>query len=709
LSLIKKTIGERIISLVPVILNFIFLVAAIFLVRVLSPIFKLNEIIIMPDYVIPAILLVLSSLLVNFIFYKKKFVKLESESFKNYFLWFVLGFLLIFSFFIVSWEAFIATSRVFLLSNPIVWLLGIFFLCFIFFYEISKEKMKHNISKYVLLIILLGVSYISYHVPFNELHRYNENAQNFQIVLHAIVQVYLGKILYYDLISQYGGFPFFIKPILLLTGASVLSVSSIFAFILMTVFLIWAFILYKVVENKSLVLVGFFAYVYIHLFSTGLWPYQLTFFYYPIRILFPALMILTSFFYFKNTNNRNFLLTTFILSLGIVWNADVGIICFLAFTFVSAFDKFCNEEILLIRLKFFIYEALKCFIIPIILLFFISLCYKLTLGSWADYTMQFAVHEYYIKSRTTLGMTRLALDGTWIFIILTYLFSLNYSVYYMLRRNDYIDRIILLLTIFGIGSFSYHAYTYVPQVAARVSYPAIIIIILFLDKLLKRDNLNMIDNFKTRKYFKSPTQLISFLLIFFFSFCSALLVMEYKIPVNSEHVKIHEFYFKDSKNSKSIWYVQGPTGKKSSKAIRMSDYFANPNINPRWIDRSIKIENLMNKYNIGRNEKIIIFSTWDAYIYMKIKVKSPLSIANSYHIMQANQGQEVLDYIASRQADWIFFDKDPFLLHAKLSYWTKDIPDVLDMSYNEIETVPLMDNYHDGWNETALILYKKQD
>ena len=31
------------------------------------------------------------------------------------------------------------------------------------------------------------------------------------------------------------------------------------------------------------------------------------------------------------------------------------------------------------------------------------------------------------------------------------------------------------------------------------------------------------------------------------------------------------------------------------------------------------------------------------------------------------------------------------------------------MSYNEIETVPLMDNYHDGWNETALILYKKQD
>ena len=680
------------------------------MIRVLSPIFKLDEIILLPDYVIPCIVFILSSFLINFISYKEKLIKLDNELFVKYFQWVFVIFLLYFSFFIVSWESYtVIASRKSLLTNPFVWLLGFLFLFFVFFYEILKQNIKLKVSRYIKILVLLSILYIGYHVPFNELHGYNENAQNFQNVLHAIVQVYLGKIIYYDLISQYGGFPFFLKPILLLTGASVLSVSTIFAFILATVLLIWAFILSKVVENKALFLVGFLAYVYIHLYSTGYWPYQLTFFYYPIRILFPALMILTAFFYFKNPNNKNCLLTIIILSLGIIWNADVGIICFLAFTFVTAFDKFCNDDLFLIRLKSFIYEILKCFTIPILLLFLVSLYYKLSLGSWADYTLQFAVHEYYIKGRTTLGMSRLALDGAWIYIFLTYLFSLNYSMYFMFRRNDYIDKIILLLTIFGIGSFSYHAYTYVPQVAARVSYPAIIIIILFLDRVLREDNLAIIRTIKTLNYFRKPIKLISFILICFFSFCTSLFVMEYKIPFNSEHIKIHEFYFKDLESSKRIWHAPGPNGIKSTKIVRMSDYFVNEDLIPRWKDRFIKIRNLMSKYEININEKVIIFSTWDAYIYMKLQMKSPLSIANSYHIMQADQGQYILDYIKSGKADWIFFDKDPFLLHAKYPYWTKDIPEVLLQSYGQIEIVPLMDNYHDGWNKTSLILYKKLD
>ena len=589
------------------------------------------------------------------------------------------------------------------------------FFLFIIFYQISSQKIKSNIPKFVLASMLIVVFYIAYHVPFNELHRYNANAQNFQNVLHATVQVYLGKTIFFDLISQYGGFPFFIKPILILTGASVTSVSSIFAFILMIVFLIWGFILYKIIENKLLVLFGFFAYLYIHLFSTGLWPYQLTFFYYPIRIFFPALMILTSFIYFKDPNKRNFFLSTIVLSLGLIWNADVGIVCFLAFALVASFDKFCQENTLFLRLKYFFIEIIKCFIVPILLLSIVSLYYKLTLGSWADYSMQFAVHEFYIKGRSVSGLSGLTLNGTWIFIILIYIVSLNYSIYSMFRRREYIDKIILLLTIFGIGTFSYHAYTHVPQVAARVSYPAIFIIILFLDRELRKDSYNFFANniynlklFKSLYFFKSPLNLLSSLLIFFFCFCSSLLFMEHKVPFNSEHIKIHEFYFKNPQSSKTLWFEPGKNGKRSTKIIPMSDYVADENLTPRWIDRFLKVNELIKRHKIDKDQKVIIFSTWDAYIYMKLKMKSPLSIANSYHIMQANQAKEVLDYINSKQADWIFFDKDPFLLHAEYSYWTNDIPKVINENYDEIEFLPLMHNHHDGWNETTLILYKKK-
>ena len=185
--------------------------------------------------------------------------------------------------------------------------------------------------------------------------------------------------------------------------------------------------------------------------------------------------------------------------------------------------------------------------------------------------------------------------------------------------------------------------------------------------------------------------------------------MDYKNPFRFNHVRIHEFYLKNNSNSKILWEEPGLSGKYSVKYVRMSDFHSNENLVPRWKDRYIKIKRLLNKYKISKDDKIIIFSTWDAYLYMKLKIKSPLSIANSYHIMQANQGDQVLDYIELGEADWIFFDEDPFLLHAKYSYWTNDIPNVINRGYKKIETVPLMHNYHDGWNQTVLTIFKRKD
>ena len=188
-------------------------------------------------------------------------------------------------------------------------------------------------------------------------------------------------------------------------------------------------------------------------------------------------MILMGYFYFKKPNIKNFILTLVILSMGVIWNADVGIVCLLAFTLTVSFQKFCEKESFLKRFSVFFIEIFKCFLIPIIILSLYSLYYKLTLGSWADYTMQFAVHEYYISGYSSSGLSNLKLNGTWILIVATYIFALNYSIWSMLNRKNYTNTIIFLITIFGIGSFSYHAYTHQPQVAARVSYPAIFLII----------------------------------------------------------------------------------------------------------------------------------------------------------------------------------------------------------------------------------------
>ena len=675
----------------------------------MNPVFNFNELFLLPDYVISSFVLILFALVFNYILFKKGFFKVRIEYFNEKFMWLTIFSLLIFSFFVVDWGFTTDLYRKSLLTNPILWTLLIFFLFLFSFYQKISDQIKAITSRYIFGFIVLFIIYLGYQVPFNEFHRYNENAQNFQNVLHAINQVSLGKHIFFDLISQYGGYPIFLKPILTLFGINLITISTTLGIILSIVFFIWGFFLYRVIHNKFLVLIGFLSYIYIHLFSTTLWPYQLFFPYFPIRIFFPALMILMGYFYFKKPNIKNFILTLVILSMGVIWNADVGIVCLLAFTLTVSFQKFCEKESFLKRFSVFFIEIFKCFLIPIIILSLYSLYYKLTLGSWADYTMQFAVHEYYISGYSSSGLSNLKLNGTWILIVATYIFALNYSIWSMLNRKNYTNTIIFLITIFGIGSFSYHAYTHQPQVAARVSYPAIFLIIFYIDNRIKNNDFNLILKIKSIAQLKNPYNLLPYLLLLFLLLCTSLLVMDYKNPFRFNHVRIHEFYLKNNSNSKILWEEPGLNGKYSVKYVRMTDFHSNEDLVPRWKDRYIKIKRLLNKYKISKDDKIIIFSTWDAYLYMKLKIKSPLSIANSYHIMQANQGDQVLDYIELGEADWIFFDEDPFLLHAKYSYWTNDIPNVINRGYKKIETVPLMHNYHDGWNQTVLSIFKRKD
>ena len=139
----------------------------------------------------------------------------------------------------------------------------------------------------------------------------------------------------------------------------------------------------------------------------------------------------------------------------------------------------------------------------------------------------------------------------------------------------------------------------------------------------------------------------------------------------------------------------------------MSDYIDDNTLTPSWIDRKEKIQKFFHKYNISNKEKIIIFSMWDSYLYMKLNLKSPLSIANAYHIIPTNQQEEVVNYILSGDADWIILDTDPFLAHAKLDYWLS-MPKIIESKYQKVDSASVMENYHVGWKKANLVIYQKK-
>ena len=88
----------------------------------------------------------------------------------------------------------------------------------IIIYSNLCNTLKSYVDKLCIFSLAFLCLYISYHLIFNDFHRYNENALNFQIIIHPIVQTFFGKGIWINQMSQYGGYPYFFEPILKVIG-----------------------------------------------------------------------------------------------------------------------------------------------------------------------------------------------------------------------------------------------------------------------------------------------------------------------------------------------------------------------------------------------------------------------------------------------------------------------------------------------------------
>jgi hypothetical protein len=116
---------------------------------------------------------------------------------------------------------------------------------------------------------------------------------HFNAVFFPVVQVYEGKALLINCASQYGLYPQLLRPLFALTGLTVLGFSLVMALLNAGSYAaLWAF-LTRACENKSAAFIGFAALLFNTWFffvrQTNLRPY---FQYFPIRLVFPAFLVL---------------------------------------------------------------------------------------------------------------------------------------------------------------------------------------------------------------------------------------------------------------------------------------------------------------------------------------------------------------------------------------------------------------------------------
>jgi hypothetical protein len=567
---------------------------------------------------------------------------------------------------------------------------------------------------------------MAYFLIFNEWHRYNENTINFQAVLYPIVQAYLGKAVFIDQMSHYGGHTYFFEPILKMTGLSVLTVSSLFSFLLFSALALFAYAVYQIVENKVLLVFGFIAYLFFHFFWASLWPYELYLQYYPLRTIFPALSIFLAAYYFKKPSLKLFIFSITVLTLGIIWSMDVGVFALGAFIVAKLFHMACDKGLSSNeKIKKIIYY-LAYSIITILSVFILFALYtKLRYGVFVDYSNMLTVLNRHLAQHSKTiaqhigGRGGLPLDRPLVIVLISYLIVLIYSGLNILKqRKDYKNTLIFLIAILGLGLFTYQLNNSTTQLIAQCGYLFVFLLIIFADTSLKHIEGK---NFSTYGY-----KAFAVFSVFLISFTTAVFFLNIqRNHITTQYVRIHEFYPKIKPSDKDVWTTQGHVnhkklGYKTTGYVKMKDIAGdNPlNLLPPWMQRAEDLQNFFKKEEVDlKGKKVVIFSMWDGYLHLKLKVPSAISYPNAYHPFWHGSNYEkgpdkprekqLYDRIKNREFDWIIMDTNHHLMMAHHGYYYPIIRELLKASNYTLMVLPTADTWYDGWNKDVFLIYTK--
>ena len=270
-------------------------------------------------------------------------------------------------------------------------------------------------------------------------------------IFYPISQVMAGKTLLVNLSSQYGLYPVFLEPIFKLIGLNILSVTTIMGLLLSLSFLFIFLFLRRLVKNNIILLLGFST-IAIYLLDGSANPYPY-FQYWPIRTFFPSLLLLLSSIYFKNRNRIIYYLLFIISALSILWNFDSGIMVFVSWILALIYTEAFNGD-----KKIMIKNIARH-------LFLGALALTVVFAGYAGYTFLRSGHVpnlamFFLYQKMFYDgfmMIAMPFPHVWILVMLVFLSGLLLSIKkWLVKDGDWRNTSIFLLSILGMGLFSYY-------------------------------------------------------------------------------------------------------------------------------------------------------------------------------------------------------------------------------------------------------------
>jgi hypothetical protein len=293
---------------------------------------------------------------------------------------------------------------------------------------------------------------------------------DFNVVFHGFSQVQMGRVPLVDFFSQYGNFSFLLSPVFLIFPLTLFSFTFLMALLSVCSFFFLYLALSEWIDDKNICWLTLLATLYCIFFINPV-VYLANI---PIRLFFPSLVFWTASKHFKEQKPLLLWMSIALSCLAVFWNFDTGFVLL-----VSLIGAVCFKSLLQSGFKKGGREVFFNFSFSLVLLALTFLLYAggafILTGTLPVFPEMFRFYGYYVVE-SALGMPLPSLHP-WSLVFIFYLCSLSYCFRGFFIKRAEIGRtaFVFFLTIFGMGIFSYYIMRSCDQCLLAVSYPAILL------------------------------------------------------------------------------------------------------------------------------------------------------------------------------------------------------------------------------------------
>jgi len=298
-------------------------------------------------------------------------------------------------------------------------------------------------------------------------------------------QLFLGKALFVDFPNQYGLYPYILEPIFRLVGLTVFNFTLTMSILLAAAFFSLYIFTIKIADNKIIASLGFSGILFYNYLSEQIpIEYDPYFQYFPLRILFPSLIILTAYFYFKDKNVKFYYLSFFISILSMFWNLETGIIVFLTWLITLAYQEILENPISSALIRILKHITISISLLSITVIIFIAYI-DIRFGSSPLFSNLIEYQKIFYSAG--FAMIPMSLIHPWNLVILIYAVGIAHSARYLITGNNSIKtKMIFFLSILGTGVFIYYQGRSHDLNLCNVCYPALLLLIMCMDDLYNK-------------------------------------------------------------------------------------------------------------------------------------------------------------------------------------------------------------------------------